>query len=183
MGKRLRKAALLEEITVERAALDAAIASLSSREMTRAGVTPGGRSVKDILAHVVDWQDRTLGWYEAGHRGEKPAVPGEGFTLRELPLLNQMIWRRHRRRSLKAVLDEYRAYHQRMLDLIDAVDENDMVTLNRWSWTGPSWTLSDYIRAQTASHYRWARKHIRRWDRARSTGSSAPKRSSPKGRT
>jgi len=59
MGKRLRKAALLEEITVERAALDAAIASLSSREMTRAGVTPGGRSVKDILAHVVDWQDRT----------------------------------------------------------------------------------------------------------------------------
>jgi hypothetical protein len=32
--------------------------------MTRAGVTPGGWSVKDIIAHVVDWQDRTLCWYE-----------------------------------------------------------------------------------------------------------------------
>jgi hypothetical protein len=101
-------------------------------------------------------------------------VPGDGFTMRELPLLNQTIWRRHRRRSLKAVLDDYRAYHQRMLDLIDAVDENDMVTLSRWSWTGPSWTLSDYIRAQTASHYRWARKHIRRWSRTRSKDSSGP---------
>lgn len=170
MGKRLRKEDLLEEITVERAALDEAIASLSQREMTRAGVTPGGWSVKDILAHVVDWQDRTLGWYEAGLKGEKPAVPGDGFTMRELPLLNQMIWRRHRRRSLKAVLEDYRKYHERMLELIDAVDEDDMVTLNRWSWTGPSWTLSDYIRAQTASHYRWARKHVRRWSRACSMG-------------
>jgi hypothetical protein len=174
MGKRLRKAALLEEIVIERAALDDAIASLGPRDMTRAGVTPGGWSVKDIIAHVVDWQDRTLGWYEAGLRGERPAVPGDGFTMRELPLLNQAIWRRHRRRSLKAVLDDYRAYHQRMLVLIDAVDENDMVTLNRWSWTGPSWTLSDYIRAQTASHYRWARKHIRRWSRTRSTDTSGP---------
>jgi hypothetical protein len=64
MGKRLRKAALLEEIVVERAALDDAIASLVPRDMTRAGVTPGGWSVKDIIAHVVDWQDRTLCWYE-----------------------------------------------------------------------------------------------------------------------
>ena len=46
----------------------------------------------------------------------------------------------------------------------------DLVTLGRFSWTGPSWTLSDYLRASTAAHYLWARTRIRRWLRAQRHG-------------
>ena len=52
MGRRLRKADLLEEIDRERRALDEALAGLSPRQMTKAGVTRGGWSVKDVLALV-----------------------------------------------------------------------------------------------------------------------------------
>jgi hypothetical protein len=89
-----------------------------------------------------------------------------GFTLRELPRLNAMIRRKHHRRSLQAVLRDYRSYHARMIALIEALPDVDLVTLGRWSWTGPSWTLSDYLRASTAAHYLWARTRIRRWWRA-----------------
>lgn len=174
MGKRLKKRDLLEEIERERIGLNEALAALSPRDMTKAGVTRGGWSVKDILAHVVEWQEMNLQWYAAGLRGEKPAMPAPGFTLRELPRLNQMIYRKHHRRSLPAVLTDYQAYHTRIVALIESLPDADLVTLSRFTWTGPSWTLSDYLRASTAAHYLWARTRIRRWWRARIRAQLAP---------
>jgi hypothetical protein len=166
MGKRLRKKELLSEIQRERTALDDALALLSVRQMTKAGVTRGGWSAKDILAHLVEWQQMNLDWYAAGLRGEKPAMPAPGYTLRDLPAFNQMIYRKHHRRSLQAVLRDYESYHQHVVQLIECLPDADLITLERFSWTGPSWTLSDYLRASTAAHYLWARKRIRRWWKA-----------------
>lgn len=170
MGRRLRKKELLGEIERERNALNEILAVLSTRQMTKGGVTRGGWSVKDILAHLVEWQRMNLDWYAAGLRGEKPAMPAPGFTLRELPRLNQMIYRKHHRRSLQSVLGDYHSYHERVIRLINSVPDDDLITLQRFAWTGPSWTLSDYLRASTAAHYLWARKRIKRW--WRSQGSS-----------
>lgn len=167
MGKRLRKNELLREIEQERKALDDILATLQPRDMTKPGVTRGGWSVKDVLAHLVEWQRMNLEWYAAGLRGEKPAIPAPGYTLRDLPRLNQMIYRKHHRRSLSAVAADYRSYHVRVVDLIRRSSDEDLVTLGRFCWTGPSWTLSDYLRAATAAHYLWARKRIRRWQLAR----------------
>jgi hypothetical protein len=166
MGKRLRKRDLLEEIKLERAALDDTLALVTTRQMTKAGVTRGGWSVKDILAHLVEWQQMNFDWYEAGLRGEKPAMPAPGMTLRDLPRLNALIYQKHHRRPLQAILCDYRSYHERMLALIETLSDDDLITLGRFSWTGPSWTLSDYLRASTAAHYVWARTRIRRWWRA-----------------
>jgi hypothetical protein len=60
-------------------------------------------------------------------------------------------------------LDDYRSYHKRIVTLIKSLSDADLITLERFSWTGPSWTLSDYLRASTAAHYLWARNRIRRW--------------------
>ena len=177
MGRRLPKQELLAEIEQQRTLLDQTLALIPKRLMTQAGVTRGGWSIKDILGHLVEWQQMNLDWYAAGKRGEKPAMPAPGYTLRELPRLNQMIYRKHHRRSLASVLEDYHSYHARILALIETLSETDLVTLGRFSWTGPSWTLSDYLRASTAAHYLWARTRIRRWRRRQE-----PKRSNGLGR-
>ena len=163
MGRRLRQRELLEEIQRERRMLDESLAPIPRSMMTKAGVTRGGWSVKDILAHLVEWQAMNLGWYGSGLRGEKPAMPAPGFTLRELPRLNQMIYRKHHRRSLRAVLGDYQSHHEQLVALIASLPDADLTTIGRYTWTGPSWTLSDYLRASTAAHYLWARTRIRRW--------------------
>jgi len=170
MGKRLHKAELLSEIARERAALDAALVGLGPRHMTRPGVTRGGWSVKDVLAHLIAWQQLALGWYEAGLKGEPVHMPAPGYTLRELPRLNALLYRRHHRRSLKVVLADYETYHTRVVALIESLGDRDLVALGRYSWTGPSWALSDYLRASTAAHYLWARKRIRQWRRTQGLG-------------
>ena len=172
MGRRLRKRQLIIEIEEQRSALDEILNLIPKRLMTKAGVTRGGWSVKDILGHLVEWQQMNLDWYAAGRRGEKPAMPAPGYTLRELPRLNQMIFRKHHRRPLRSVLDDYQSYHQRILALIESLSDRDLVTLGRFSWTGASWTLSDYLRASTAAHYLWARTRIRRWWKAQPQASS-----------
>ena len=169
MGKRLRKRDLLEEIHREREALDAVLKRIPKRLMTRPGVTRGGWSVKDILAHLVEWQAMNLLWYAKGLRGEKVDMPAPGYTLRELPRLNQMIFRKHHRRSLTSVLEDYNQYHERVLGLIASLSDGELTTLGHYSWTGPSWTLSDYLRASTSAHYLWARTRIGRWWRKRET--------------
>jgi hypothetical protein len=68
MGRRLRQKELLEEIQLERTMLEETLASVPMRLMTKAGVTRGGWSVKDILAHLVEWQQMNLDWYAAGLR-------------------------------------------------------------------------------------------------------------------
>lgn len=163
MGKRLKKKELLDEIRLERMALDKTLTILTRQQMTQKGVTRGGWSVKDILAHLVEWQEMNILWYEAGLRGEKPHIPAEGLTMRDLPKLNEIIYKKHHRRSLDAIVNEYTAYHEKMIKLIESLPDKDLVTQGRYSWTGPSWTLSDYLRASTAAHYLWARKRIRRW--------------------
>jgi len=182
MGRRLPKKALLAEIQRERTALDDTLALIPPRHMTKGGVTRGGWSVKDILAHLVAWQQMNLDWYAAGLRGEKPAMPAPGYTLRDLPRLNEVIYRKHHRRSLKAVMQDYRAHHERVVALINTLSDKDLITLNRFSWTGSSWTLSDYLRASTAAHYLWARARIRRWWRKQqetSPGSRSPRKNRP----
>jgi hypothetical protein len=166
MGKRLSKADLLEEVSRERAALDGLLRQLRPRQMTQAGVTAGGWSVKDILGHLIAWQQMNLSWYAAGQRGEAPAVPAPGLTWQDVRRLNALIYRKQHRRPLRDVLRDYETYHGRMLELVRVVPDRDFVQVGRYAWAGPTWSLSDYVRANTASHYRWASKHLKKWLRA-----------------
>ncbi len=163
MGKRLSKPELLVEISLEKGKLDLLLDRLNANEMTEPGVTPGGWSVKDILAHLIGWQRMILSFHDAEKRGDCPEVPGHGLTWRETPKLNSLIFEQYRLTPLDEILSGFETHHEEMLGLIDETSDADFVAVGKFRWAGPSWSLSDYIRAETASHYRWARNHIRKW--------------------
>lgn len=135
--------------------------------MVESGVTPGGWSVKDILAHLLGWQQMILSFHEKEMRGEVPEVPGRGLTWRDTPKLNSLIHQEYGSVPLDEILQRFRASQQDMFRLIDAVSDEDFIEVGRFGWLGPSWTVSDYVRAETASHYRWASNHIKKWIRVR----------------
>lgn len=163
MGKQLSKADLHAEIAVEKGKLDELISKLNDQMMTESGVTPGGWSVKDILAHLIAWQQMNLSWYASGKRGETPVVPADGISWRETPKLNQRIFDEYKDRGLEEIRSKFNESHRQMLEMVDLVPDDEFVKVGHFNWAGPSWCLSDYARANTASHYRWAGNHIRRW--------------------
>jgi hypothetical protein len=153
------KEALLEAIHDARARLEKKFSKLTPEEM----IWPGSMdnwSVKDILAHLVDWEQRLNGWYQAGLRGEVPEIPAPGLSWRDLRILNQQGYEKHRDESLDCVMENFLSSYQETLQLVEAMSEEEIYTPGYYKWTGRS-SLYSYIAANTFRHYNWARNQIR----------------------
>ena len=62
MPRPTTKSQLLAEIEKEHIALEELIATLTPEQMTQQSVV-GKWSVKDVLAHLMEWEQMFLGWY------------------------------------------------------------------------------------------------------------------------
>ena len=165
MTRPTSKAQLTAEIAKEYRALEGDLAVLSPARMTAPGVV-GEWSVKDVIAHLYEWEQMCLRWYEAGKRGETPKTPSDEFTWRQTPELNQQIYQKHRSRPLEEVMQMFRAAHQQMVDAVREMSEEELFAPKRYAWTRTS-TLGSYVTSATCSHYAWARKEIRNGLKAR----------------
>jgi len=160
MSKRAKtKKELLESIRTTRELLEKKFSNLAPKQM----VWPGSMddwSVKDILAHLVDWEQRFIEWYKAGQKGETPETPAPGFTWRELPKLNQVGFEQHKNETLENVLERFEKSYLEILELVKGMKEQEIFETRYYEWTGNS-SLLTWIAANTSSHYNWARRNIR----------------------
>jgi hypothetical protein len=160
MSRRAKtKVELLESIRSTRQQLEKKFGKLTPEQMVWPG-SMGDWSVKDILAHLVDWEQRFIGWYQAGLRGEIPETPAPGLKWSELPKLNQQGYERHRHESLDEVMALYETSYKQILALIEGMSKDEIFTPKYYAWTGES-SLLGWIAANTSSHYNWARRNIR----------------------
>lgn len=164
-GKWQDKESVLNRIETERRRLEKNLVNLSDEEMVEPGVV-GEWSVKDILAHLVDWEQRFLGWYQAGLRGEVPQTPAPGMTWRDLDKLNSVIFEEQKKKSLSEVKTDFKNSYQQVLETIKYMPEESIFPVGYFAWTENS-NLKAYIMANTANHYRWAKTQIRSWKRTR----------------
>lgn len=160
MPRPTSKAQLLEQTHKGYDALVGQFAGLTDDEMTAPGIV-GDWSIKDVLAHLTEWQRMLTVWYETGKRGETPATPSEKYTWREIPALNQEIYDTYRDHPLAAIQEAFRDSHTAILALIDTMTDEELFTPKVYAWT-KSTTLGSYLVSATSSHYDWAYKEIRR---------------------
>ena len=160
MPRSVTKVELLTAARRERAALEKALAGLTPEELVFSPA-PGVWSVKDVLAHLIEWEQMVLSWVETGCQGQTPAIPAAGYKWNQLPALNQKIYEKHRERPLAEILTEFEAAHQRSLAAIESFSEEALFTRGYYPWSGNN-ALAAYFNSSTASHYLWARKEIQK---------------------
>jgi hypothetical protein len=131
------KAELFSATHAEREKLEQKIASMTPAELVHPG-TMGDWSVKDILQHLVDWEQRWISWYEGGKRGESVMTPEPGYNWRQMGLLNERYRLKHADRSLEAVQADFEASYQHIMKLVEEIP------------------LIAWIAGNTCEHYRWA---------------------------
>lgn len=118
--------------------------------------------VADVLAHLHEWHNMVLRWHEVGTiHGGSPAVPGEGYTWRTIPALNQEIWETYRGVELSDIEERLRASHQAVLAEIESHSDAELFERGVYQWTKSS-TLGAYFVSATGSHYFWAMKKLRK---------------------
>lgn len=160
MAKPANKEQLIAVNHKELAALEELLAGLTPEQFTTPGAL-GDWSVKDVLAHLLEWQHMLQRWFAAGQCGENPAVPAEGFNWAQLPALNQAIFERYRDAPLDDILREFRASAQAIDALAAGCSEEDLFKPGLYPWMRKN-TLAAYINSSAGSHYRWARNEMRK---------------------
>ena len=165
MPRPTTKAAILSESAKEHDALEQLLATLTPEQMVQPGIV-GEWSVKDVLAHLTEWQQMVWGWYHAGLAGDSPSLPAPGFKWNELPALNQVIYEKYRDQSLADVLDRFQASYRQITVWVESLSEEDLFTPSHYAWAKTN-ALASYIISCTSSHDRWARTELRKSLRTR----------------
>jgi hypothetical protein len=160
MSRATTKQQLIEDAQTERAALETYLAALTPEQMTQLKVV-GEWTIKDMLGHLIEWEQMVIKWYEAGVKGKVPAVPSEEYNWGQLPQLNHAIYLKHRDRSLADIQKEFKSSHKKIMKVIESIPEKELFTRGQYTWTRNN-LLAAYFNSATTAHYRWARTEIRK---------------------
>lgn len=160
------KADLVDDIAGEFAALTARLEAVGRERWKEPGVWGDDWTVHDLVAHLSAWHHLLLGWHTTGLRGETPDLPAPGYNWSETPRLNRDIQAEHADRPIREVRAELDATHGQVLALARALSEPQLLEPGHFPWTGKN-GLVTYLGANTASHYRFALKVLKRWERTR----------------
>jgi hypothetical protein len=159
------KAQIVKRLQAERRRLEQNLAGLTADEMLLPGAV-GPWSVKDVLAHLADWEARMPGWVAASRRGETVQTPEPGLTWKQVDAVNQRIYERHRDRPLDEVLAYFRETHDEFMAMVETMPEEEMLERGRYAFTGGS-AVYDWLTAY-AAHDLWGKTKLRAWIKARS---------------
>ncbi len=113
------------------------------------------RTIKDILAHLHDWHELVFAWEREGKSGGKPIMPAEGYTWKDLPAFNEMLYRKSKDKSLSEILSDFENSHKEAMKHISGYSADDLETKAKFAWTG-STNIASYYASCTSSHYAWA---------------------------
>jgi len=119
------------------------------------------RNIKDVLAHLHEWHNMMIMWYNQGMKGQKPDIPKKGYTWKTTPALNQEIWNQYKDDSFTDILSKLKESHRKVTKLIDSHSNESLFTKKKYKWTG-STSLGAYLISSTSSHYDWAYKLIKK---------------------
>jgi hypothetical protein len=173
------KDALMEDIRTTHDAFCALLADIPAARQREPGVWGDRWNICDLVAHLAEWQRLFLDWHRQGQKeGARLQGPAPGYKWSELPRLNRAIWAKHRRRSATSVRADFDAGYEEILRLVERLSPESLLTPGYFAWTG-KYPLTTYLAPDTASHYRFAIKVIKRWQRsapgsARPTGRARP---------
>jgi hypothetical protein len=156
------KKALIEDIRREHDSLSARLRGIPAARWREGGVWGDGWTVCDLVAHLAEWQRLFLGWYDDGLRGVAPEMPAPGYKWSETPALNRAIWRKHRMRSQAEVMKDFEAGYQRILQVVESLPSRKLLAPGTFEWT-KKYPLTTYLGPNTASHYRFATRALKRW--------------------
>lgn len=160
MSKPTTKKEIIETAQKERAALEEFLATLMPEQITQPNMI-GEWAIKDVLAHLFEWEGMVMQWYETGKKGKIPAVPSAEYNWGQLPALNHIIFLKHHDKPLAEILKTFKASYKKIIKVIEGIPEKELFTRKVYPWTNNN-LLAAYFVSATSSHYRWARTTIRK---------------------
>ena len=160
MPRPTNKKMLLDLMQKEHDKLQKQLDQLSEEEICHHSQITG-YAIKDVLAHLTNWEQLCLTWYKSGKAGEEPHLPHPGYNWRQIPELNQMFYEKDKNKALVDVVADFSTSFNEIRSTIESIDEEEMFTPEIYSWTNKN-AMGTYFVSATSSHYVWAQKEFKK---------------------
>lgn len=117
---------------------EALLASLSAGQVA-APLLPSHWTIKDVIAHLRAWQQRSVARLEAALADREPVYPrwlaGADPDMEDnTEPVNAWIYEAHRELSWAEVHENWRAGFLRLLELSEGISEKDLLDPSRYAW-------------------------------------------------
>ncbi len=160
------KSAILDRLQTERRRLEQLLSQLSETEMVQPGAVSEW-SVKDVLAHLADWEAHMLVWLEKARCGEKVESPDPGLKWNQWDKFNARVYEAHKDQPLDEVQKYFQDTHEQFMAMVESMPEEEMLERGRYAFIGKGmvYTWLGYY----AAHDAWGKTEIRKWLKARTS--------------
>jgi hypothetical protein len=155
----LTKSGIIRQLQLERRRLLANLENIPAEAMLIPGVV-GESSVKDILAHLAEWEEHMQIWVEAARTHNEIEMPEAGTTWQKF---NEVIYERNRHRPLEEVMAYFHDVHRQFMQMVEEMPEDEMLTPAYYPFTGKA-AIVNWLKSY-ANHDLWAKTHIRKWQK------------------
>ncbi len=155
----INKEELLEKIKQERYLLEETLSKLSQSDMNIPAFESGW-TAKDILAHILSWEQLMVKWIGMALNGETPNDRPQSDEI--INAMNAEIFANNQNRDLLGILQEFKTSHQQALEVIEGLSEGQLndPALAPWRQGRPLWLL---VMGNTWEHYMEHRQDIEAW--------------------
>lgn len=140
--------------------LDALLITFTPAQLTITGVSDTW-SIKDILAHLTAWQQRTLDRLDAAAQHTEPRTPNLAND-EEMNQLNERFYQENGERDLAEVLANYHAAYQQMVTAVEQAADEDLFSAGRFSWLDET-LLWELVAGNTYEHIQEHIGAIQNW--------------------
>ncbi len=121
------------------------------------------KTLRDILVHLVEWQNLLLHFVQTNLPKTSDFVPflPAPYNFKTYPKMNQEIWRKHQNTSLNEAKSMLQESHAACMEMIQQLPDKELFIKKHYAWCGTT-SLGSYCVSATSSHYDWATKTIKK---------------------
>lgn len=161
MTDEMTKSKILELIQSEHKLLEDQLGGLSEDELLQPSLS-GNWNIKDILMHIVFWEERMVEWIEVALRDEIPQMLPPGLTWDDLDIWNEQTNLENKDKPLPEVLSRFHSSYLQAFEIVEKIQEEDLINPNRFEWREgkPLWQI---VSSNTHWHYAEHREQITDW--------------------
>lgn len=128
-----------------------------SEEQISTPLLPSSWSIKDVIAHLWAWQQRSIARLEAALLDSEPEFPNWPADLDPEPAgqphqVNAWIYETYREQPWSSIHGNWREGFLRLLELGEAIPEEDLLEPGRYSWLEGQ-PLSFILQASYGHHH------------------------------
>ena len=124
-------------------------------------------SIKDMVAHLWDWQQRSIARLEAALHDREPIYPAwptqfDPEAEGQPHDLNAWLYEQHRDQPWPSVYQNWRTGFLRVLELVEAIPQEDLLAVGRYPWL-EGYVLLDVLRGTCEHHHEHAEQLRHEW--------------------